>query len=201
MFGSWPTATKKPSASITRVSPVCVSRMRTPVTRPSSAPSTSSTTAFVTKEILSFCAGAVEHDLRGAELVAAVHDDDLAGEAGQERRLLHRRVAAAHDHDALVAEEGRVAGRAVRDAAALERLLGGQPELARARTGGHDDRVGAVLLLAHVDAQGLLREVDPGHVVGEELGAEALGLRAEVGHHLGPDDAVPVARGSSRRRS
>ena len=31
-------------------------------------------------------------------------------------------------------------------------------------------------------------------VVGDELGAEALGLAAEVVHHLGPHDPVGVAR-------
>src|SRR4051794_24362045 len=77
-------------------------------------------------------AGAVEHDLRGAEVTAPVYQADLGGELRQEDRLLHRRVAAADDHDLLVAEEGRVADRAVRDAAALQRALGLQPELAGA---------------------------------------------------------------------
>src|SRR5579862_7400882 len=42
---------------------------------------------------------ALLHDARGAQLVAAVHHRDLGGEAGQEQRLLHRRVAAADDRD------------------------------------------------------------------------------------------------------
>ena len=41
---------------------------------------------------------------------------------------------------------------------------------------------------------GRSREVDARHVVGDELRAEALGLAAELGHHLRPHDPVGVAR-------
>ena len=51
-----------------------------------------------------------------------------------------------------------------------------------------------MLVVADVDAERPLREVDARHVVGDELGAEALGLAAEVGHHRRPHDAVGVAR-------
>ena len=47
----------------------------------------------------------------------------------EEDRLLHRRVAAADDHRRDVAEESRIAGRAVADAAAGELLLAGDAEL------------------------------------------------------------------------
>ena len=40
----------------------------------------------------------LEHDLRGAELLAAVHHGDLGGKLRQEDSLLHRRVPAADDH-------------------------------------------------------------------------------------------------------
>ena len=36
------------------------------------------------------------------------------------------------------------------------------------------------------DAERALAEVDGGHVVGDELGAEALGLLAEAQHQSGP---------------
>ena len=58
-----------------------------------------------------------------------------------------------------------------------------EPELASARAGRDDDAVGAVLVVADVDAEGPLGEVDARHVVGQELGAEALCLAAEVLHH------------------
>ena len=136
----------------------------------------------------------VEHDRRGAELVAAVDDGHLGRELGQKGRLLHGRVAAADDHDLLVAEEGGVADGAVRDAATLEGDLRLEPELPRVRPRGDDHRLGEVLLVADVDAEGALREVDAGDVVGQELGAEALRLSPEVLHHLGTEDAVRVTR-------
>ena len=135
----------------------------------------------------------VDHDLRRAELVAAVHEHDLGGEAREERRLLHRRVAAADDDHALVAEERGVADGAVADAAALQRALAGQAELARRGAGRDDDRAGAVLLLADVDLVRRLGEVDVGDVVGDELRAEALGLRAHLAHQLRAEDAVAEA--------
>ena len=36
--------------------------------------------------------GTVEHDLRGAKLIAAMHDRHLGGELRQKRRLLHRGI-------------------------------------------------------------------------------------------------------------
>ena len=121
-----------------------------------------------------------------------MHDRHLGREARQEAGLLHRGVAAADDHDVLVGEEGGVAGRAVRDAAALEPPLRVQPELAGGGAGRHDHGLGAVLVVADPDAVGALRKVDLGHVVGDELGPEPLGLPPELGHHLRPEDAVGV---------
>ena len=125
----------------------------------------------------------------------------LLAKRREERRLLHRGVAAADDDDDLVAEERAVAGRAVRDAAALQFCSDGEPELPRARAGRDDHRVRAVLVVADVDPERALGEVDARDVVGDELGAEALGLAPEVGHHRRPEHAVRRSRGSSRRRS
>src|SRR3954447_12294619 len=64
------------------------------------------------------------HDPGGPQRLAAVDDVDLAGEPGEEGRLLHRRVPAADDRDRLLAEEEPVTGGAPGDAVA------GQPVLA-----------------------------------------------------------------------
>ena len=121
-----------------------------------------------------------------------MHDRHLGGEAGEEGRLLHGGVAATDDDHVLVREEGSVTGRAVRDAAPLEPPLGVQPELAGRGPGRDDHGLGAVLVVAHPHAVGALGEIDPGHVVGDEVGPEALGLAAEFLHHLRPEDAVGV---------
>src|SRR5581483_10609248 len=80
--------------------------------------------------------GAVDHDLRRAELVAPVHEVDAGREFRQEERLIEGGVAAADDVDVLVAEERGVARGAGGDAAALVLLLGRDPEKPRARAGG-----------------------------------------------------------------
>ena len=136
----------------------------------------------------------VDHDRRRAELLPPVDDDDPAREAGDEQRLLHRRVATADDDHDLVPEERRIAGRAVRDAASLQQPLGLEPELARARAGGDDHRLRPVLVVADPHAKGPLGEVHARDVVGDERRPEPLGLAAEVLHHRRPHDAVGVAR-------
>ncbi len=136
--------------------------------------------------------GAVVHDRRGPELFAPVHDHHLLRELRQEDRLFHRRVAAADDDDFLLLEEGGVADGAVGDAAALQRLLGVEPELASARAGRDDHCPCLERVVTHLDGERPLREVDCGHVVGQELGAETLRLRAEVLHHRGAQHAFGI---------
>ena len=137
-------------------------------------------------------AGSLEHDRRGAELVAPVHDRHLARVAGEERRLLHRRVSTADDDKLLVAEEGAVAGGAGRDAATLEPLLTGDAEPACARAGCDDHRVRPVLFTLDPDAERPLGEVDARDVVRDEVDVETLRLAAELRHHLGAHHAVGI---------
>ena len=58
----------------------------------------------------------VLHDLRRAQSVAAMHDDDLRGEAREEDGFFQRGIASAHDSDWLAAEEIPVARGAGRHA-------------------------------------------------------------------------------------
>ena len=140
MFGSWPIATNSPSAVSSHVSSVCVSRRR-------DAGHLHVAEHLVDRRVrdpldLLVRTGAVEHDLRRAEVVAAVHDRHLGRELRQEESLLHRGVAAAdHDHLA-VAVERRVADGAVGHALALEALLRRQAELASRRAGRDDHGLG-----------------------------------------------------------
>src|SRR6266540_7416132 len=90
----------------------------------------------------------LRHDLAGPELVAPVDDGDRLAEPGEERRLLHRRVAAPDDHDALAAEEEPVAGGARGHAVAEQLALARYAQGAPGRPGGQDDRVRLVLGVA-----------------------------------------------------
>ncbi len=145
--------------------------------------------------------GALEHDLGGAELLAAVDDGDLGGEAGEEESLFHRGVAAADDCDLFAGGEEAVAGGAGGDAVADEGLLGGQIQPARAGARGDDQRAGVDGLLAEVEREGTLGEIDGAEVGHAQLGAEADGLLLhvldEVGplHTLGPAGKVFDQRG------
>ena len=120
-----------------------------------------------------------------------MHDGHRPGELGQERRLLDGGVAAADDHDVLVAEEEPVAGGTPGHAVAGEALLVRQAELAVGRAHGQDDRAGPVDgALAVGDGLDRALEGHLGHVVGHQLGAEPLGLGPHVLHQVGAHDAV-----------
>ena len=118
----------------------------------------------------------------------------VVGEAGEERRLFDRGVAAADDGDVLVAEEEAVTGRARRDTVAERRFSPSHAERAVARTRREDHRRGPVVRpSASVTVLTRPVEVDRYDVVGEQLGAEALGLRAHVVHEVRAHDPVGEA--------
>ncbi len=100
----------------------------------------------------------------------------------------------------LVAEEEAIAGGAGGDAVAeqaLLRLEAEHPGLAPVETMSDRARYS---VFAHPDAEGADGHVDAVDVGGEELGAEAGRLLAELLHELGAHDARRGSRGSSRRR-
>ena len=133
--GEWPMATNTPSAFTSVSAPVLTFFSRTCVTVGGCWLPQDLVDGAVPDHLdLGVREQAVLQDALGAEAVAAMHDRDLGGEIGEVERLLDRGVAAADDHDLLVAEEEAVAGGAGRHAEALECLLGRQPEpLAPAR--------------------------------------------------------------------
>ena len=139
--------------------------------------------------------GAIEHDRRGAKLVAAVHDDDPRGELGEEHRLLHGRVSAADDDRRHILEERGVAGRAVADPTPRELLLAGHAQLAVLGAHGQHDRPRQVQLVAdpHLVRASVCGELDRGRLVGLQAGAEALGLVPEARHHVGTHDPLGEA--------
>ena len=137
--------------------------------------------------------GALSHDARGAQGVAAVHDDDLGREVRQEGRLLHRGVAAADDGQATILEEEAVAGRAVGDAAAGELLLAGHVHMTVLGAGRQDDgaRVEDLVLGRH--GLHVALKVDGHDVLVAHVRAELLGLLAHVVHEFGALNALGEA--------
>ena len=105
-----------------------------------------------------------------------MHDRHRPGEPGEERRLLHRGVAAADDDDVLVAEEEAVTGRTGGHAAADQPLLVGQAQVAGRRAGGQHDRPGAVGDAVATTVLIGAGQVDGLDVLGAQVGAEPLGL-------------------------
>src|SRR5690606_19553794 len=103
---------------------------------------------------------------RGAELLTTVHDGHRAGELGQERRLLHGRVPAAHDGDVLVTEEEPVTGGTGRDTAAQQLLLAGDVQVARGRTHRQNHRLGGVPLTVHRGVLDVAGQLQLLHVLG-----------------------------------
>ncbi len=138
--------------------------------------------------------GAGLHDLAGPELVPAVEEVDLRGEACQVEGLLEGRVAAPDHGDLLVPEEEAVAGRAGRHAVPAEPLLGREAQPDRRRPGCHDDGLGAVLHAARPDPERAAGEVDAVGLDVEDARPEALCLLAEAEHQLGTLDPVGEAR-------
>src|SRR3546814_5499568 len=115
---------------------------------------------------------AVLHDLLGAQGIAAVDQRNLRGEVGEEQRLLDRGVAAAHDRHLAVAEEEAVAGRAGRDAEALELLFRFEAEPARLRPGADNERIAGIA----VAAVALALERPPAEIRSEEHTSELQSL-------------------------
>ena len=134
--------------------------------------------------------GALGHDSRGAQLVAAVHHRDGAGETGQEGGLLHGRVPTADDDDVLVLEEEPVAGGAVGHAVPGEALLPIDAQMPVLRAGGDDDRTGLVDVVGGGDALDVALQLKGGDVLVADLRAEALSLLLHLVHELGAHDPL-----------
>ena len=132
----------------------------------------------------------VLHDLGRAELVAAVHDGDLAGELGEKRGFLHGRVAAAHHDELLVLEEEPVTSGARGDPVSHQPGLGLEPQQLGGGAGGDDQGIAGVAVLAGLERHGPCAELHRGDVAENDPGAEALGLLAELVHHVRAHDAV-----------
>src|SRR5882757_1794950 len=106
------------------------------------------------------------HDLAGSKGAATVDDRDALGEFGEERRLLHGRVATADHRDVVLLEEEPVTGRARGNTVAEHLLLARDAEWPPSRAGGQDDGPGTVLGGTDSYDFDVATQVDGGRVVG-----------------------------------
>ena len=119
----------------------------------------SSTTVFGEKVDFGIVLRAIEHDLRGAECLAAMNKRDFAAEAAKEIGFFHRRIAAADHHDFFLAKEKAIAGSAGADAVADQLVLVGKTQPARRRAGRNDQCAGLDLLsVLEFEAEGRVRQ-------------------------------------------
>ncbi len=121
-------------------------------------------------------------------------EGDLGAESGQEGRFFDGGVATTDDGNVLLAEEEAVAGRTPADSVARQPIFTLDPELAVARAHRQDHGSCLVGVASGVlDDLDVAGEINVGDVVGDELGAEALSLLAQVVHQCRTHDAVGEA--------
>ena len=132
----------------------------------------------------------VLHDLGRAERVPAVDEGHVGRELRQKGRFLHRRVAAAHHHDRLLAKEVAVAGGAGRHAVPHQRPFGIESQQPRRRSRRENQRARLAGAAARGDPEGRCLQVERRDVALHDLGSEPLRLRPHLGDQGRPQDAV-----------
>ena len=138
---------------------------------------------------------ALLHRLRGAQIGLAHNHVDLAAERGEVGGLLAGRVAAADHRHILLAVEEAVARGAGAHAHPPEARLRRKAQVLGRGARRDNQRLGPELLLSvDLDAEGALREVDARYDARAYVGAEALGLTPQVGHHLVAVHPLGIAR-------
>src|SRR5262249_44961481 len=107
---------------------------------------------------------------------AAVNDRHARGMASENKRLIERRIAAAHDGDVLPDIERSVAGSAMGDALAEEFLLAGASKAAPRGPRGDDDAARLQTFRAALKMELIVERNDPLDRVEDEFGPRRLRL-------------------------
>ena len=116
---------------------------------------------------------------------------DVGRDVGEMQRLLNRGVAAADHGDLLAAEEEPVAGRAGRDAEALERLFARKTKVFGLRSGRQNDRLRRERASAvAANDERPLSKLEPDHVLALDARADVFGLRPHLLHEPRPLDRL-----------
>lgn len=125
------------------------------------------------------------HGLASTQHITTYKNSDVRAVFCEKSSLLSGGITTANDEEGLVAEDGHgaVADCAGGDAVLPVLVLAGEVEAAGRRAGGDDDGVGRVRLVGVElgrELEGAGGEVELGDGVGDDFGAEALGLGAHV---------------------
>ena len=128
---------------------------------------------------------AVEHDLRGPKLIAAMNQRHLGGEAGKEVRFLHGRIAAADDRDFFSGKEEAIAGGTGRNPVPDQRFFARQSQPACRGPAGDDQGAGVNRLLAKIHREGPLAQIHAGHMAQLILRPKTSRLLAHVLNQFG----------------
>ena len=140
-------------------------------------------------------ADALLHHLRGTQEGLADDEIDLLADATEIEGILAGGVATTDDGNDLLTVEEAIAGGTGRDT--LTHVLGlvGESEVLGGGSGGDDNGVGEDLLAGIIPGTiGTGGEIDTDNLAIADIGAETLGLTAQVEHHLVAIDSVGVAR-------
>ncbi len=146
-----------------------------------------------------FDVGGVEypflHRFRGPQIGFADYHVDFAAERRQIGRFFAGRVAAAHYRHVFLAVEKAVARRAGAHSLAAVFRLRGEPQVFRRRACRYDDAFGFDFFRpVHYDVERLRRQVRRRYRARADLGSEAFGLFAQVGHQLVAVHSLRIAR-------
>ncbi len=137
---------------------------------------------------------ALDQDLLGTELVAAVNEVHLLGDVGQIERLFHGGVATPDHRHFLIAIEETITGGAGRDAAPLERLFGGQAQILGGGTGGDDKGIAGVLAVVTLETERALGQLHLVDVIEQDAGIKLLRMLFHALHQGRASEAFGIAR-------
>ena len=140
---------------------------------------------------------AVDHNFRSPELIAPVNQVNLRSEMSEVGGFFARRIAAANNHERLVAKnwQGPVAGGTVGHAFALERIFARHAEMPVGSADGDDDCFAFEELVVSPELERPAGEIDFGDLDAIfDTRAEALGLLLHSQHQFDTIDAFRKSR-------
>ena len=139
---------------------------------------------------------ALGHDVRGAQGIAAMDEENFRTESREIQRLFGRGITTADDYERFAAEdwERAVARGAVSDALGLQDFFAGHVQMLMAGAGGDNDGFRLQHFTVRRHFKRPFGEVHFFHLAEAGLGAEAFRLLVHVVHQFVAVNAVDKAR-------